>query len=314
MNMTNLVYNLLGLGLLLLFSAFFSGSETALSALSKIQIQRMKSADGERRSAVIKFLDEPRRLFITVLFGNTLVNLAFISITGSLIYDTLFKGQNPAFAYVLAILLETVLLLIFGEITPKTFAIKHAEKLSRIVATPLWLFSKLIYPIRKVLRSITDLLLPLFGVHSMVDETPITSEEIRSIVRTAEDRGALDEKEEELLLNIIELHDTKVKEIMVPRVQMMCVEVSETIQDAFIKAKNAGYSRLPVYRKEIDNICGIFYVKDLPRWRDINLEKLNKKNIDEFTLDEFLNHQNFLNSLNPEQRQCRLDISLQYLS
>jgi putative hemolysin len=296
----SLVYNLLGLGLLLLFSAFFSGSETALSALSKIQIQRMKSADGERHSAIIKFLDEPRRLFITVLFGNTLVNLAFISITGSLIYETLFRGQNPAFAYVVAILLETVLLLIFGEITPKTFAIKHAEKLSRIVAPPLWFFSKVIYPFRKILRTITDLLLPLFGVHSMVDETSITSDEIRSIVRTAEDHGALDEKEEELILNIIELHDTKVKEIMVPRVQMMCVEVSETIQDAFMKAKNAGYSRLPVYRKEIDNICGIFYVKDLPRWKDINLEKLNKKNIYEFTLDEFLNHQNFLNSLNPE--------------
>jgi len=300
MNLTTLVSNIFGLGLLLLLSAFFSASETALSALSKIQIQRMRAVDGERRSAVIKFLDEPRRLFITVLFGNTLVNLAFISITGSLILETLLRGQNPAIAYVVIILLETVLLLIFGEITPKTFAIKHAEELSRIVAPPLWFFSKLIYPFRKVLRSITDLLLPLFGVHSMVDETPITSEEIRSIVRTTEDHGALDEKEEELLLNIIELHDTKVKEIMVPRVQMVCVEVSETIQKAFQKAKNAGYSRIPVYRKEIDNICGILYVKDIPRWKDINLEKLNRKNIYDLTLDEFLNRQNFLNSLNPE--------------
>lgn len=300
MQLMSLVYHLIGLGLLLFFSSFFSGSETALSALSKIQVQKIKSADGERRSAVIKFLDEPRRLFITVLFGNTLVNLAFISITGSLIYENLFRGQNPAFSYVLAILLETGLLLIFGEITPKTFAIKHAEKLSRIVAPPLWFFSKLIYPFRKILRSITDLLLPLFGVHSMVDETPITSEEIRSIVRTAEDQGALDEKEEELILNIIELHDTKVKEIMVPRVQMVCIEVSETIQDAFMTAKNAGYSRLPVYRKEIDNICGIFYIKDLPRWRELSLEKLNRKNIYDLTLDEFLNHQNFLNAINPE--------------
>jgi len=300
MNLTTLVFNILGLGLLLLFSAFFSGSETALSALSKIQIQRMRAEDGERRSAIIKFLDDPRRLFITVLFGNTLVNLAFISITGSLILGTLLREQNPAITYVVIILLETVLLLIFGEITPKTFAIKHAEKLSRIVAPPLWFFSKLIYPFRKILRSITDLLLPLFGVHSMVDETPITSEEIRSIVRTTEDHGALDEKEEELLLNIIELHDTKVKEIMVPRLQMVCVEVSETIQKAFQKAKNAGYSRLPVYRKEIDNICGIFYVKDIPRWKDTNLEKLNRKNIYDLTLDDFLNRQNFLNSLNPE--------------
>ncbi len=302
MHLMSLVYYIFGLGLLLLLSAFFSGSETALSALSRIQIQRIKSADGEHRSAVIKFLEEPRRLFITVLFGNTLVNLAFISITGSLIYDTLFKGQNPAMAYMVAILLETVFLLVFGEITPKTFAIKHAEQLSRIVAPPLWSFSKLIFPFRKILRSITDLLLPLFGVHSMVDETPITIEEIRSIVRTTEDHGALDEKEEELLLNIIELHDTRVKEIMVPRIQMICVEVSETIQGAFQKAKNAGYSRLPVYRKEIDNICGIFYVKDIPRWRDIDLARLNRKNIYELTLDEFLNHQNFLNSLNPEQK------------
>ncbi len=298
--MMSAFYYFLGLCVLLFLSAFFSGSETALSALSRIQIERMRAEDGERRSAVIKFLDEPRRLFITVLFGNTLVNLAFISITGSIIYDTLFRGQNPAIAYVVAILLETGFLLIFGEITPKTFAIKHAENLARIVAPPLWSFSKLIYPFRRILRLITDLLLPIFGVHTMVDETAITSEEIRSIVRATEDHGALDEKEEELLLNIIELHDTKVKEIMVPRVQMMCIEVSKTIKDAFQMAKNAGHSRLPVYRKDIDNICGIFNVKDIPLWKDIPFEKKNKTNIYDFTLDEFLNHQNFLNSLNPK--------------
>jgi CBS domain containing-hemolysin-like protein len=296
----NLVYNFLGLGILLLLSAFFSGSETALSALNKIQIQRMRAVDGDRHTTVIKFLDEPRRLFITVLFGNTLVNLAFISIAGSLIYGTLFGGKNPVLAYMLAIFLETGFLLIFGEITPKTFAIKHAEKMSRIVAPPLWFFSKIIFPFRKVLRSITDLLLPVFGVHSMVDDTPITIEEIRSIVRTTKEHGALDEKEEELLLNIIELHDTKAREIMIPRVQMICVDVSETILDAFQKAKKAGYSRLPVYRGDIDNLCGIFYVKDIPRWKNISFDKLNKKNIYDLTLDEFLDHQNFLNSLNPK--------------
>ncbi|MFC2170029.1 transporter associated domain-containing protein [Acidobacteriota bacterium] len=87
---------------------------------------------------------------------------------------------------------------------------------------------------------------------------------------------------------------------MVPRFQMECIEVSKTIQSAFQMAKNAGYSRLPVYRKEIDNICGIFSVKDIPFWKDVHLEKLNKKNIYDLTLDEFLNHQNLLNSLNPK--------------
>jgi len=298
---TSILLQLLGLGLLMICSSFFSGSETALSALTKAQIQRMREAKKKSCVAIIKFLDEPRRLFITVLFGNILVNMAFVSITGVLIYQHLFGGEieKAAIASVLEILIETFILLIFGEITPKTYAIKHSEKFSMMTARPLWLFSKLIFPFRKMLRWLTDILLPLFGVSSVVDGRPITSDELEAIVKATEAEGALDEQEGEIIHNIFALHDIEAKEAMVPRTEMVCVEVSMTIQEAFDKTKEVGHSRLPVYRKDIDDICGIFYVKDLPRWRGLIIEDLGDVNIEQLTIDDFLSKRTILDELNP---------------
>jgi len=301
MNITQFFSYFIGLGLLMLCSAFFSGSETALSALTRAQLQRIRRKSKGGNSAIIRFMDEPRRLFITVLFGNTLVNMAFITITGALIYDEIFHGKHPVAAYVTAILLETLILLIFGEITPKSLAIKNAESFSRWAAPLLWTFSRIIFPFRKMLRFFTDIFLPLFGVSSMVDTRPITSEEIQATVKATAEEGAIDEQEGEILSNIFDLHDTKVKEIMVPRTKMVCVEVSATIREAFAKGKAEGYSRLPVFRKHLDNICGIFNVKDLPRWNNVNIERLGKKELGDLTLDEFLAHQDMLHSMNPDQ-------------
>jgi len=256
MNATSIILYLIGLVLLLLCSSFFSGSETALSALTKTQVQRIRGDKKKSSRAIINFLDEPRRLFITVLFGNTLVNMAFISITGSIIYNDLFKGTRPGLAYVVAILIQTLLLLIFGEITPKTYAIKNSEKFSRAVAKLLWIFSLLIYPFRKGLRFLIDILLPLFGVRSVVDQTLLTSEEIRAII-------------------------------------------SQTIQEAFNLTKKAGHSRLPVYRDQIDNICGIFYVKDMPRWKKLKVDSLGGRSIEQLRIEEFLAKSEVLKELNP---------------
>jgi putative hemolysin len=299
MNITSIILYLVVLGLVLLGSSFFSGSETALSALTKTQLQRIRGDKKKSSKAIINFLDEPRRLFITVLFGNTLVNMAFISITGSLIYNELFKAKRPGLAYVVAILIQTILLLIFGEITPKTYAIKNSEKFSRAVAQTLWFFSLLIYPFRRGLRILTDILLPLFGVRSVVDQTPLTSDEIRAIIKTTEEEGALDEEEGEIIHNIFELHDIPAKEAMIPRTKMVCVEVSQTIQEAFNLTKKAGHSRLPVYRDQIDNICGIFYVKDMPRWKGLNVNILGGRSIEQISIEEFLAHSEVFKELNP---------------
>jgi len=299
MSILSIVLQFVGLGVLLLCSSFFSGSETALSALHKAQIQRIREDKKKSSDAIVSFLDEPRRLFITVLFGNTLVNMAFVSITGSLVYNSVFQGRSSGLAFLVAVLAQTLLLLIFGEIPPKTYAIKHSEKFSRAVARPLWIFSILIFPFRKALRILTDTFLPLFGVRTVVDKTPLTADEIRAIVKTTEEHGALDEEEGEIIHNIFELHDIPAKEAMVPRTAMVCLDVSQTIQEAFDITQRAGYSRLPVYRQTIDNICGIFYVKDMPRWKGLKIERFGGRSVEQLTIEEFLSNSEILKELNP---------------
>jgi putative hemolysin len=298
-NILSAFIHILGLACLLVCSSFFSGSETALTALSKVQIHRIRGDKNKSSRSIVRFLDEPRRLFITVLFGNTLVNMAFVSITGSLIFNSLFKGENPGLAYIVAILIETFLLLIFGEITPKTYAIKHSERFARVVARPLWLFSRIIYPFRRPLRLLTDMLLPLLGVRSAAEETPLTEDEIRAIVKMTEDHGALDEAEGELIHSIFELHDITAKEAMVPRTGMMCIGMNKTIREAFEMTKRAGHSRIPVFGDDLDNIRGIFYVKDMPRWIGLKSESLGGKRIEDFTIEEFLSSRGTLEELNP---------------
>ncbi len=300
MNIASIILHLVGLGLLMLGSSFFSSSETALTALTRLQIHRIRD-DGKKSSRfIILFLDEPRRLFITVLFGNTLVNMAFVSITGSLIFNDIFRGENPGLAYVTAILIETFLLLIFGEITPKTYAITRPESLSRLVARPLWFFSRIIYPFRRPLRILTDMLLPLFGVRRGAEEIPLTEDEIRAVVKTTEDLGALGEDEGQIIYNIFELHDIPAKEAMIPRTEMVGIDVSKTILEAFDLTREAGHSRLPVFREKIDNICGIFYVKDMPHWKGLKVEKLGGRTIEQLSIDEFLCHSEILKELNPD--------------
>jgi len=270
-----------------------------MTALSKVQIHRIRGDKNKSSLSIIRFLDEPRRLFITVLFGNILVNMAFVSITGSLIFKNLFKGKNPTLAYVMSILIQTFLLLIFGEITPKTYAIKHSERFARAVARPLWFFSRIIYPFRRPLRLLTDMLLPLLGVRSADEKSPLTEDEIRAIVKMTEDHGALDEAEGELIHSIFELHDMTAKEAMVPRTEMVCVGMNKTIRDAFEMTKKAGHSRIPVYKDNLDNILGIFYVKDMPRWIGLKGESLGGKRIEDLTIEEFLFSKESLEVLNP---------------
>jgi len=299
MNPLTILAHIAGLTVLMMCSFFFSGSETALSALTKVQLQKYREDKKKSSASIVKFLDNPRRLFITVLFGNILVNMAFVSITGSLIYNILFKGQNPGLAYVVAIAAQTFVLLVFGEITPKTYAIKHSEKFSKSAAGPLWVFSQVIYPFRKTLRFITDIFLPLLGVRPEHEKVPLTSDEIRAIIKATEEEGALEAEEREILHNIFDLPDIEAREAMIPRIKMVSVEISTSIQEAFRMTQKSGFSRLPVYRKSIDNICGIFYVKDLPRWKGLSIEEWGGRTVEQLTIEEFLAHSEMLNELNP---------------
>ncbi len=267
---------LIGLVGLLILSGFFSGSETALCALTRVQVEKIRLKQGNA-SAIVNFVDNPRRLFITVLLGNNLVNVTFAILMASLVAQRVDQFSDTL-EFIIATGLSVIPMLIFGEMTPKTIAIKHAETFSKITAPPLWLFSILITPLRNLLRKIIDILVPIFGGQPSPSET-LTTTDLQEFFKTYHEE-ALPEDEREIVGNILQLRDIEAREIMVPRTEVIAVPTSNTIQDTLSLAKERGFSRIPVYREQIDKICGIFYVKDLVQWRQSGIISL--------TIDEFL--------------------------
>ena len=266
---------LIGLVGLLILSGFFSGSETALCALTRVQIEKIRLKRGTA-SAIVNFVDNPRRLFITVLFGNNLVNVTFAILMLRLV-PLVFPESFKTFYQPIALVLSVLLMLVFGEMTPKTYAIKNAELFAKITAPPLWAFSVFISPVRALLRKIIDKLIPIFGGHPPPQEK-LTTTDLQEFFKTYHEE-ALPDDEREIVSNILQLRDIEAKEIMVPRTEVVAAPTSNTIQETLTQAKESGISRIPIYRDQIDTICGIFYVKDLVQWRH---EDVNSLTIDEF--------------------------------
>ena len=276
MEVVPLLPYLIGLAGLLVLSGFFSGSETALCALTQVQIERLRLEKGGA-SAIVNFVDNPRRLFITVLLGNNLVNVSFAILMLWLVKRTL-PGHTEVLQFATSTAASVLLMLIFGEMTPKSFAIKHAEFFAKIAAPPLWIFSILISPLRSLLRRIIDFLIPIFGGHPSPTEH-LTASDLKEILDTYQEE-ALPADEREIVSNILQLRDIEAKEIMVPRTEVIAAPTSNTVQETLKQAKEHGFSRIPVYQEQIDNICGIFYVKDLALWRHAAIDSL--------TIDAFL--------------------------
>lgn len=271
----SIILHLVGLGFLLSLSAFFSGSETALFSLSKTQVERLRQGTGKSGTIVARLLDTPRRLLITVLVGNMFVNVASASLIASLATALLGnKGVGVAVG------VTTILLLIFGEITPKTVAVHNAEFTSRLFAYPIHLFSKLIFPLRKLLRVVTNSLMRLMGVGNIPVEDRFTTEEFRAMVDIAEEEGSIREQEKEMINAIFDLRNITAAETMVPRTEMVCISQDSTLQQVFDLARTVGRSRIPVYKDDIDHISGIAYVRDFPMWRHYDIRQM--------TIEQFL--------------------------
>ena len=255
--------HLIGLALLLGLSAFFSGSETAMFSLTKLQIQRLKERSDRASRAVVRFYQDLRRLLVTVLIGNNLVNIAFSSITGSLFIGLMGSTKGV----MVAVIFNLLMLLTFGEITPKVYALKHPQRFALKTARPLWLISILLFPIYWVLKLITDLIMP----KGMEFNDTVTPDEIKALLSAGAEEGEFEERERELIQLIFELKDIEAHEIMVPRTDMICAQSTERIGDILNKAKEHGVSRIPIYGENLDDIRGIFYAKDLPIWRKFDV-------------------------------------------
>jgi len=259
----------IALGLLLSLSAFFSISETALFSLSKAKIEKLRRSDGKLDKFVAKILDDPRRLLITILIGNTLVNTASASIVAS--FATSILGNR---GIGVAIGITTVMLLIFGEIMPKTIAIHHAESISKVVVYPVDLFSRLFSPVRRLFSSMTDSLIEFMSGDEQDLEDRVTTEELKTMVDIAEEEGSIEQQEKEIINAIFDLRHITAAEIMVPRTEMICASDDMTLQQVFELGRELQRSKIPVYKDDIDNIFGITYIRDFPMWRRYNVNSL----------------------------------------
>ena len=252
--------------ILLLLSGFFSGSEVALISLTKLRARQM--LDKKKPGAVFinKLKEDPQRMLATILIGNNIANVAASAIATSIMIG-IFKN----YAVAIATGVMTLLILIFGEITPKSIAAKNNELISRLVAAPIWYLSIVLAPILNVLDKFLNRFIKLIGIKTQ--EKVITDEDIMSVVRIAEEEGSIKEIEEKMIKSILEFDDINVSEIATPRKDMIMLESKLSIENAlklFLKKK---HTRTPVYEKQKDNIVGIIHVKDVMK----NIQGKNKR-------------------------------------
>ncbi|HXF81614.1 MAG TPA: hemolysin family protein [bacterium] len=247
------------LAILLLLSAFFSGSETALLAVNKLRLRQLHEEGNARAGMVRRLLEEPGRVLTALLVGNNIVNVA-ATVLATAIFVSLWGPQRGS---LYALIGMTLLLLVVGEITPKTFAAKYADRLAMWVSRPVRALTVALSPVVRLLSLLSNVLLRPLGGRVDLASPLVTEEEIRLLVKMGEEEGVIQEDEREMIHSIFEFGDTVAREVMVPRIDMVCVADTDTVADALRVIRAEGHSRLPVYHETIDQIVGVVHVKDL---------------------------------------------------
>lgn len=246
--------------ILLVCSAFYSGCEAAFFSLSPITVNKLKKSNRYSGWLVASLLEDPKRLMVTIYVGNEFVNVGAAALTTSILISVFGDKGVP-----LAIGFGTFLLLFFGEITPKTFTIKYAEKFSLFASRPLKIFSVIVFPVQFVITQITKFLVK--SLYSQeVKKHIITEEEFQTLVTVGENEGILESDEREMIHNVIQFGETMAEEAMTPKVDMFSLKAGEDLERVFPKILEKLFSRVPVYEKDVNSISGILYVKDLQRY------------------------------------------------
>lgn len=247
----------IAIAILVIFSAFFSGTETAYSCANKIKLKSMVALGKKNAKAVLAFADQKYDKLVTaILVGNNIVNIT-ASALATILFGQLIADANIATTVSTAVL--TVVVLLFGEITPKYLASVYPEKFCFIFYPLMQLFYWILTPIGRVFDAYKKGLAKVFKLKK--DES-VTDEELRSLVDEAEEDGTLKEDESELVRSALEFDDLKVEDILVPRVDVYAVNENASMDEIRELFEKTGYSRLPVYKDTIDNVIGLIHQRD----------------------------------------------------
>ena len=296
----SVVTQLIILFILLMLSAFFSSAETALTTVNQIRIRNLAEDGNKRAKKVIKVTGNSGKMLSAILIGNNIVNVAAASLTTSIAYK--FGGSMVA----LASGIITILILLFGEITPKTLATIHAEKISLVYAPIIDLFMKIMTPVIFIINGLSNIVLFILRVDPNDKNRAMTENELRTIVDVSHEDGVIEEEEKEMIYNVFDLGDARAKDVMVPRVHVTFADVNSSYEELIEIFREDKYTRLPVYEENTDNVVGTINMKDL----------LLYKNTKEFNIRDILREAYFtyeykaISELLVEMRQASFNIAI----
>lgn len=251
-------WQILILIILIGMSSFFSMSETALMAVSKIRLRHMVEEGVPGAKLVEKLLEDPNKLLGAILIGNNIVNIGASSLA-TILATNIFGNSGVG----IATGVMTVLILIFGEITPKSIAKQKSDTVALKVARTIKFTVFIFKPFINIFTAISSLFIRILGCDPNATEPFITEEELKTMVDVSEEEGVLENVEKEMIFNVFEFVDQQVKDIMVQRVDIVSVDEDATYDEVMEVIKSEQFSRIPVYNQTIDNIIGILNVKDL---------------------------------------------------
>lgn len=257
MSNTEILY-LLGFFLCLALSGFFSSSEVAFVSLQKLRLRHLANTEGGAAKQVATMTEKPERLLTTILLGNNLVNTAAAALATVLVASATGQGR----AVIIATAGVTVMLLIFGEVFPKTVATRYGERMALFYAAPMKILIWILSPIASVFVWIADRLARIVGA-SPVPRSLVSEDEIRTAVSVGMEEGTLVEAEAEMLERVFRFGDHRVVEVMTPRPDIQWVEKGTKLSDFFDIYAESPHSRFPVYEDTIDNVVGILWIKDV---------------------------------------------------
>ncbi|HEX21683.1 MAG TPA: HlyC/CorC family transporter [Actinobacteria bacterium] len=255
--MASFWFEIFALLFLLIFRTFLSASELSLTTVNRIRVMQKADEGMGRAKMVFKLIGESSKFLSALLF------LALLSDTAAAAIATVLVGRYLPYGAAIATGGVTLILFIYAEMIPKTYAINNSEKVAYLVVRPVSWLTRVIYPLTYIFIKIANITTKALGGRIKKEGPFLSEEEIKAIVTVGEEEGVIEEEEKEMIYSIFEFSDTVVREVMIPRVDMHAVAALTPLKEVMDLIIKVGHSRIPVYQKNIDNIIGIIYAKDL---------------------------------------------------
>ena len=255
---TNLLFGFIGIFVLLFISALLSGAEVAFFSLSTKDLDEASKQDLSKANLIISLLEKPKKLLATLLVANNFINIGVVILFSYIGSDLFSNVESPLIKFILEVIVVTFLILLFGEVLPKVYANRNNLKFAKFIAQPLYILDKLLSPVSLPMRAITIYLHEKLGKQ----KSNFSVDQLSQALELTSSEGT-SQGEQKILEGIVSFGNTDTKQVMSPRIDIFAIEINESFERLLPKIIEKGYSRIPVYNDNIDQIEGVLFVKDL---------------------------------------------------